>query len=363
MAGPSQTSGRRCFASSIHLVSRRSPFLEHYGFTTRKATLCRWTLDTERLRACQSPSLAQGATQLKTTGVSPVLRTGWVLGSFDSPVLAVEEFQDWRNGVFANGASVNATGANHRFETYADRYTGIAVANPTTTTIYCTGTLGDASGNTLGENSFTLPARGQVSFTLGNKFNLTSSSSNSYGFWCDRQPNAAPNSLQLAPFAALAIAGNSLGITSSMPPGGYALPNDRIGMIYDAFNHLVKALNSVQGFEVGQPQLRILSDSVINAYYDSATNTVGVELALVELLADSPSEVAYVIAHELGHAHQRLVGTTTFDPNIEFDADQFSLFGLLFTGYDAYAAGGALGKLGMASGAGERGLCLSCSTT
>jgi hypothetical protein len=76
---------------------------------------------------------------------------------------------------------------------------------------------------------------------------------------------------------------------------------------------------------------------------------VAVEIALIELLADSPSEVAWLIAHELGHAHQRLVGGTTFSPNAELDADQFALFGLLLTGHDAYAAGGALGKLMMAS--------------
>src|SRR5262249_9242634 len=147
------------------------------------------------------------------------------------------------------------------------------------------------------------------------------------------------------PFTALAIAGDSRGITSAMPPGDYALPSDRHRMIWNAFYQLVKALNNVSGFQVGNPQLRISQDPVINASFYASTNTVEITLALVELLADSPSEVAWVVAHELGHAHQHLAGTS-FN---ELEADQFALFGLLLTGYDAYAPGGALGKLMMAT--------------
>ena len=288
---------------------------------------------------------ARGSIQLKTAGTSPVLRTGSVVGAFDSPVMAVAEFQDYRNGVFVNGASVNATGATSFFQTYADRYTGIAVANPTTSTIYCSGTLFGPTGNDLGGNSITLPPRGQVSFNIGSISNLAGFTSNSYSLGCEWQPNSP----QPAPFIALAIAGNSVGVTSSMPPGGYSLPSDPVGMIWNAFYQLVKAFNSVAGFEVGQPILQISSNPILNASYNSATRTVTIELALVELLADSPSEVAWVIAHELGHAHQHRSGGTTFNSNPELDADQFALFGMLLTGHDAYAAGGALGKLMMAS--------------
>ena len=289
---------------------------------------------------------AQGSIQLKTTGASSILRTGSVVGAFDSPVMAVAEFQDSRNGVFLNGASVNAAGATYRFQTYADRYTGIAVANPTTFTIYCSGTLLGATGNNLGMHSIVLPPRGQATFGIGNVFGLASSSSSSYGLSCKWQTNDP----WLAPFVALAIAGNSLGITSSMPPGGYALPSNPAGMIWNAFYQLVKTFNSIPSLQVGQPQLQILSNPTVNAFYSQAAHTVGIELALVELLADSPSEVASVIAHELGHAHQKVIGGSHWNQNIELDADQFSLLGLLLTGYDAYAAGGALGKLFMISG-------------
>jgi len=224
------------------------------------------------------------------------------------------------------------------FERGKDKMKWIAVTNPTGTTIHCSGTLIDSNGNTLGGNTVSISSFGQASFTLGNAISQANSSPSSYNLDC-----------QGAPFEALAIAGNSRGITSSLPPGDYALPSDRYPMIWNAFYQLVKALNNVPGLEVGHPNLQILSDQVINAQFDRTTNSVKIQLALVELLADSPSEIAWVIGHELGHAHQRLSGATTFDPNIEHDADYFSLLGLLLTGYDAYAAGGALGKLMMAS--------------
>jgi hypothetical protein len=299
---------------------------------------------------------AKGAVQFRTAGVSGTLRTGSVVAQFDSPVQAVEEFQDWSNGAFAIAASVNGSGFAYEFETYADRNTGVAVANPSTSAIYCSGTLTDASGNALGVNTFALPGRGQTSFDIGVALNFSTASPGSYSVSCSGSPNPTPTSPP-SPFVALTLAGNSYEITSSMPSGNYALPTNPYAMIWNAFYGLKKALNSTPGFGVGQPQLLIASDATscgpnagpINACFNPASNTVTVTLALVELLADSPSEVAFAIAHELGHAHQYVTGANQFYPtNAELDADEFSLFGLLLTGYDPYAAGGSLGKLMMA---------------
>ena len=163
------------------------------------------------------------------------MRTGWVVGVFDSPVLAVEEFQNWRNGVLANGASVNATGISYAFQTYADNYTGIAVANPICKHNFM---FRDISGRSRKHTWEVTPLRFQVS----GKRRLRLEAYSTY-------PPAAPGSYFLncqnnAPFAALAIAGDSHGITSSMPPGNYALPSDQLRMIWNTFYQLVKVLNS-----------------------------------------------------------------------------------------------------------------------
>ena len=46
--------------------------------------------------------------------------------TFDSPISATAEFRNWKNGIVANGASVNAVTPSYLFWYFADAYTGIA---------------------------------------------------------------------------------------------------------------------------------------------------------------------------------------------------------------------------------------------
>ena len=74
-------------------------------------------------------------------------------------------------------------------------------------------------------------------------------------------------------------------------------------------------------------------------------------LALSELISDSPSELAFAIGHEMGHIYQQQnAGMQLFDSDIEFDADQWGVILSLYAGYDPYAAAGTLAKLAMATG-------------
>ncbi len=281
---------------------------------------------------------ANGSVQIQSTGLNPILRTGSIWASFDYPVSAVEEFQNWSNGAIVNAASVNGLPGSYVFQTFADRFTGIAIANIDPNPINCGGQFFDSSGNVLGRNSFSIGVSGQASFTVGSVVSVGDGVVGSYQIGCN-----------VGAFTAVAIGGNSKGITSSMPPGGYSLPADQFAMARKAYSQLVKALNQlVPGF--GQPKLNFFGDTVLNAWYDRTANTVNIEVGLLQLLADSPSETAWVLAHELGHAIQKFTGNTTFDANPELDADQIATVEMLLTGYDAYAAGGALGKLQMALG-------------
>jgi hypothetical protein len=102
------------------------------------------------------------------------------------------------------------------FERGKDKMKWIAVTNPTGTTIHCSGTLIDSNGNTLGGNTVSISSFGQASFTLGNTISQANSSPSSYNLDC-----------QGAPFEALAIAGNSRGITSGrLRPAKRSLSND-----------------------------------------------------------------------------------------------------------------------------------------
>ena len=152
------------------------------------------------------------------------------------------------------------------------------------------------------------------------------------------------------PVVSLAIAGNNKGITSSLPSGHFAFPPNHRSNIQRIFKHLLKNLNNFADglFAVGQPRLVIASNQRANAF--ASNNTVTIELGLAELLADSPSELAWIIAHELGHIYQASNGLQFFTTNSEIDADIYATFANLFSGYDPYAGAGVLGKLAMASG-------------
>ncbi len=76
---------------------------------------------------------------------------------------------------------------------------------------------------------------------------------------------------------------------------------------------------------------------------------MNIEASLSELISDSPSELAFAAAHEMGHTMQYRTGTNFFDPNAEPDADQWGMAISLVAGYDPYAAAGTLAKLSMAT--------------
>ena len=96
------------------------------------------------------------------------------------------------------------------------------------------------------------------------------------------------------------------------------------------------------------PELRILRNSNVNAYAQGG-NTVAIELGLSQLISDSPSELAAVIGHEIGHIYVQRGGPRT-DPRPEYDADLWGTVLAIGAGYDPYGLAGALAKLSMATG-------------
>jgi predicted Zn-dependent protease len=77
---------------------------------------------------------------------------------------------------------------------------------------------------------------------------------------------------------------------------------------------------------------------------------VRISLGLIQLINDSPSELAAIMAHQLGHIVQQRTGERLFSEDIEVDADCWAVFTVLFTGLDPYALSGALSKVMMVSG-------------
>jgi hypothetical protein len=262
------------------------------------------------------------------------LRTGFVRGSFDAPVQATSEFRNFRNGVFSNGASVDGIVPSRVFWTFADAFTGIAVANPYSSSVNCVGIFVESEGQAIRQIAINLGQLSQISFTLGAALSLAPDAVGSFQIVCPLE------------VVSLAIAGNALGITSSLPSGAWKVPANHLAAIQKVFKQLVRSANSV-GLTIGQPNLQFVTE--LNAYAQASTNTVSIGLALAELLADSESELAHVIGHELGHIYQYQHGLE-FHPNAELDADLFGVMAALSAGYDPYGAAGLMGKLMMVTG-------------
>ncbi len=311
-----------------------------------------------------------GSVRFETNGSSPAVRQGFVRMTFDSPVQVTAEFRNWKNGVIANGASVNAVTPSYGFWYFADAYTGIAVGNPNPFIVNCTGTFFDAQGSTLATTStITMGPLTHRAFNPGPLLALPASTVGSFEWSC------SDSSGNLAATVTLGIAGTSGGITSSLPNSPLAFPVHHFEDIEKAFNYAVKVISTAPSLSqyaalIGRPQLVVATDNtLINACAETPQSlspcngpdgTVKVWLSLAELLSDSPSELGFVMAHELGHVVQRSLANqsgfqmifpvSTVNQTIETDADAFGLIVALEAGYDVYGVAGTLGKLMMVTG-------------
>ena len=139
-----------------------------------------------------------GSRRLETKGTSPDLNVGFVQASFDLPIQATAEFRVWRNGVFANGASVDGIVPNNRFWTFVDAFTGIAVTSPNSVPVSCRGEFVSSSGFVISSKDLFLSPFNQTSFTLRSFLSLSPGSVGSFLIQCTE------------PVVSLAIAGNNL---------------------------------------------------------------------------------------------------------------------------------------------------------
>ena len=139
----------------------------------------------------------------------------------------------------------------------------------------------------------------------------------------------------------------------ALPGGEAARPVHHYSVIWNVFLRLLSAgevltSEARPSMDRDNVKLDISEDPVINAY--GGPDGIQINLAVAELLADSESELAFLIGHELGHVYQFRTGKRIFDPNRELDADVWGLFLSLIAGYDPYAVAGTLAKMVMANG-------------
>ncbi len=284
----------------------------------------------------------QGSATFTSRGLSPSTVTGWAIVASSLPLQGVVQFRYAANGVAQQGVSAEATASSFLFRSPATASTGVAVANPYAAQVSLNVLAIDSSGKTLSQGSISLPPQGHKSLPLNQIVpNL---------------PAAFRGSVVVAGgganFVALILSGDG-GVLSSYPPANLGFPISQFERIWRVWVKVLNVATNIYplGTPPNSPNLAISYDtSPINAFANTSQNQVSIYMNLAELVGDSESELAFVVAHELGHIIQARIGQLAFFPaNIEQDADAYGLFLSLAAGYDAYGAAGALGKLSMAS--------------
>ena len=203
-------------------------------------------------------------------------------------------------------------------------------------------TVFNSNGQQVLNETLAVPPSGHTAFTLINRYPTLGT-----GF--EGTVELVSPTFE-ANYVGWAMRSDSSGVISSLPSGRYKSPTSHWDEIWMAF---LKTLD-VAKVAIGPipVDLVISSDPEINARAQNG-DTVQVTLALAELISDSPSELAFVVAHELGHIYQQRTGKFEFDINPERDADEWGVLLSLGAGYDPYAAAGVLSKLAMATGSAD----------
>jgi predicted Zn-dependent protease len=139
------------------------------------------------------------------------------------------------------------------------------------------------------------------------------------------------------------------------PPQAYIMANimaDRIA------NSLRKnpSIRGNAGYSIPEFKLVVTDEQVVNAYADTRTNTVRLPARIVEFYGSDKGELAYVIAHEIGHLQdrdclargiQQGLRNRALQRKCEESADSIAIQYMMAAGYSPFDAAAAMGRLMM----------------
>jgi len=128
-------------------------------------------------------------------------------------------------------------------------------------------------------------------------------------------------------------------------------------LVHDLVARL-KSPDNVAQYQMPDFEVEITNDTDINASGNAYTHKILLNKSLVQVFFNAPGELAFVIAHEIGHVQndvgcrlkwgkQGLSGLA-LKREIEDEADQIGMQYLLAAGFGPYDAAGAMGRFLMA---------------
>ena len=300
-----------------------------------------------RLQAVTIPP--SGSQTLRSAISFTATVTGYAEAFTDIPVQATVLFRRIVNGVPTVEVAAPATLPSQKYFSPATRDLGVARVNIYSVAKSFQLTALDSGGATAGTSVISLAPFEHKSFNLVDRI--------------PGLPKGFTGSVQIvsttqAADQFLAWTLNADGeLISTLPPGRLAWPIDHFDRIWLVYRKLLSVapaglasfgITDVDLSSSGALNLTISPEQIINAV--GRADQVQIDLSLSQLISDSPSELAFIIGHELGHVVQLRHGKNLVLANTEQDADLFAMTLMITAGFDPYAGAGALAKLNMVSG-------------
>ncbi len=284
-----------------------------------------------------------GRRNLRST-IGANLVTGWAVAECTTPVQGTVLFRRIDKGVHAVEISAPGISPTPLYRSVGNGNLGVAIANRNSQPLEISITAYESNGIIAGQRYLTLCSRCQTSSALNQ---LISGLPQSFEGSIEIK-SATPSTV----FAAWTL-NEDRGLISSLPSGNASWPISHFDQILLIFQKLIHfADNDFPQLGLKSTRLVISPEADINASASSGS-LVTINLAFAQLIADSPSELACLIGHEIAHIIQQRSGYKPilgFTSNMEHDADALGMLLAMNAGYDPYGTAGLLGKSAMIGG-------------
>jgi hypothetical protein len=287
---------------------------------------------------------AKGVRSFRTRGTSISTVSGWAGVYSDVPLLSNVTVRLSQGGIARMEYSVLPTLPSINFLSAANPNVTLDLVNLyTDSSVSVKVIVRNAQGDDVESKDVSIGAAGRRSFVLSELFPAMPKEFLGSVFLTSFERDVVP-----IDFVASTLNGDGSGLISNFPGGKPAYPASQWDRIWLVFSRVLNGAREFIGPE--DVELRISYERNINAFAADG-KLIQINIAIAELISDSDSELAFVVAHEMGHIYQRRTGLRDFDvENAEFDADIWGVLFAMAGGYDPYAAAGTLGKLAMATG-------------
>lgn len=324
-----------------------------------------WAIDFgQGARTSYTGTLDPGAAMTLTSkGSSSTTASGWASMTADMPLIGTVLYRATQKGSPVSEVAAPGTGLTYYYNSWVTPLSGIAVANPNSVTIHLNLSAKDLAGKAAGSQILTVPAGGQLVFNLMNKVaGLAADFSGSLSITSADATNVA--------FTAwvLNVRNNLL---APLPPGETRMPAPGERRVFDAFARMQAAIRPLfdtlgkdsRNFTrlTKQQVLDLIAsfkvvvdpEATLKATYLHSDKSIHISQLMLELLGDSDSAIAFLVARMAGkgvliETGLPPTGSTSTDP--EGVLDSMGMLVAMKAGYDPNGAMDFYGRMVAAYG-------------